>query len=134
MTCRGGNKCPVAGSKEQRQARGVSFSGPPGDPRRTACRGLVNEVVIMLSAPRALGWSARPALVVVSAVGCACGGRTTRAEEARSPAKVTRENYDRISRYMPRQEVEKVLGKGQVRPGAQIEGFAGEVEVWEEGK
>jgi hypothetical protein len=49
----------------------------------------------------------------------------------KAAAKVTKENADKIKIGMTKAEVEAILGPGKVSAGQKIEGFSGEVVIWE---
>ncbi len=58
-------------------------------------------------------------------------GKVAGKSTATKKEKVTKENADRIKIDMTRAEVEAILGKGKHETGARIEGFSGDVTVWE---
>jgi hypothetical protein len=56
--------------------------------------------------------------LVPAAIGCS-GASTTKTEN-KTEAKVTKENYEKIKTGMTREDVEKILGKGETKTGMKI--------------
>src|SRR5947209_15188202 len=67
--------------------------------------------------------------VVPVAIGCS-GSSSTKPNDVHSDAKVTEENYKKIKKDMTREEVEKILGKGDNKTSLKVGDTSGDGVVY----